>query len=336
MYTADPDTGTRFNNALILTALNLLDIIFAYLLAYWIIPRTLGKSSWNTWLAVLVVLSSVGGFALLDGYFFSNAGHWIREHSGFLSTQQDRLGIWRNVPEAIYSMSFFTAVVYLRSWYKHSKELKRLVDVKDFNERLQLDQHSLLNIVKTLYTRAYRKRDSVADELYALVHLLRYVVYDYRRPLVSLEAEKQMLDQYVKLKKKSYDGKMVYVDMKCSINEDNKDKIVPMLLLPLLENAFKHGADQATDMCKIRVRLQQPEPGVVHFECRNTKPRPREGSEKDQPAGAGLILFQQRLDVCYPGNYLLDTVKDDPQYYKVSLTIILKNGPFDTMPDRRK
>lgn len=326
-YTADEAKDSeRLRNALIFTILNLPNIPITYLLALFVFPRTLNNQELSLWSSLPLLFAAIITLALADGWFFAKASQVIAENSVNLQDKHERLSILRNVPEAIYSMGVFTSVIYLRAWYRRSKELEKLRLRQDQLNRLHTDQHSLLNMLNRVYNKAFKNRDTVTEELHILTGLLRYLVYSVKTPTVTLQEEAQMLHRYVQLKRKGY-NRNVKIITRIIVSEESKDRIAPMLLLPVLENAFKHGADQTIDRCQIRVSLTQPQPGHILFICKNTKPnKPPESiiDSNKQPTGVGLEITRQRLDSHYANLYTLDIESEHPEYYQVQLKINLK------------
>ena len=118
----------------------------------------------------------------------------------------------------------------------------------------QLHPHFLFNTINNLYALARVKSDRTAPVALKLAQLLRYVLYESQKPSVPLEQEIQLLRDYVALEKLRFDEDRLTVQMEVDL-DDPKQHIAPLLLLPLVENAFKHGASEQRDAARISIAI---------------------------------------------------------------------------------
>ncbi|HEX6848177.1 MAG TPA: histidine kinase, partial [Chitinophagaceae bacterium] len=144
--------------------------------------------------------------------------------------------------------------------YWHLKEQKNLALLKERTEaqlellRAQVHPHFLFNTLNNIYFRAQNESPGSAKMIRELSHILRYVLNEGERELVPLEKEIQMLIDYVHLEKMRYDDKL---DLHLSLPSEAKCLyIAPLLLLPFIENCFKHGASKMLNSPWINLKIE--------------------------------------------------------------------------------
>src|SRR5690606_35993498 len=133
--------------------------------------------------------------------------------------------------------------------------------------------------------------------------IMRYMLYESNEETVMLDDEINYLQNYIELQKLRF-KENVYVDLKVSIDEHDH-RIMPLLLISFLENAFKHGI--STDAAKpIRITIHVHE-GRLHFKAENAKSH----VNKDQTKGVGLTNLRRRLQLGYPGRHTIEIIETD-------------------------
>ncbi|WP_299942502.1 histidine kinase [uncultured Microbulbifer sp.] len=163
----------------------------------------------------------------------------------------------------------------------------------------QVNPHFLFNTLNSLYALCLAQSAQAAPMVLKLSDLLRYVVYQGQKPRVSLEDDLVYLQNYLELQQ-------VRTGRRCRIETDfqvpdGKWQIAPLLLIMLVENAFKHGVAASRDECYIRLSLRMQDTELV-FECSNSLP----GQTANQDLGGiGLANLKRRLQLSYPQRFTL-------------------------------
>jgi len=185
--------------------------------------------------------------------------------------------------------------------------------------RSQISPHFLFNVLTNLVSLARKKSDKLEQSLIMLSDLMRYMLYDAQGKKVGLLKEIEYLNSYIELQKLRF-GNDVEVD--CYIELDTQDDlytIEPMLLIPFVENAFKHGAGFMNDpWIGISVSVRG---GLMVFEVQNKFDRELDTS-KDESSGIGLSNVKSRLALLYKGLYTLKITEDNNVFY-IILTLQL-------------
>ena len=152
--------------------------------------------------------------------------------------------------------------------------------------------------------------------LMSLSQLMRYMLYDSGNDKIPLSNEIEYLKSYINLQLLRF-GDTVRFNLFVS-GDPNGHKIEPMLLIPFLENAFKHGVDTVSDPF-IEAFLELEE-GTLQMRVANTISRVKRLNADD--AGIGLVNVARRLDLLYPQKHRL-TVTETDDVYSVNLEINL-------------
>src|SRR5262245_2403469 len=156
----------------------------------------------------------------------------------------------------------------------------------------------MFNVLNNMVALARKKSDQLEPSLIKLSSLMRYMVYEADEEKVPLEKEKEYLESYIDLQKQRF-GKNV--EFKVCLNDiDDRYEIEPMLLIPFVENAIKHGTG-FIENAQIDIDLKAKN-NILHFLVRN---RYNHSSEevKDKTSGVGLVNVKRRLNLLYDKNH---------------------------------
>ena len=183
--------------------------------------------------------------------------------------------------------------------------------------KAQINPHFLFNSLNNIYSLTQMKSDKAGDAILSLSEMLRFVTYESQKDFVSLEDEVQQIKNFISLQKLKDDDQS---NIKISLPPDRGEfRIAPMLLLPLIENAFKHSniENKKEGYIKFEMGLQNNE---LFFELKNSRTGPT--VKKDNVGGVGLENVKKRLDLIYPEQHSF-CVKETPETYELSLRINL-------------
>jgi two-component system LytT family sensor kinase len=220
---------------------------------------------------------------------------------------------------------FIISILYRRIVDKiHFEQLKKEQEATQlFTElkflRSQISPHFLFNVLTNLVSLARKKSDKLEQSLIMLSDLLRYMLYDTQGKKVGLLKEIEYLNSYIELQKLRF-GNDVQVDCYIEIDSHNDAyNIEPMLLIPFVENAFKHGAG-FIEAPWIGISLSVLN-GLMVFEVQN-KFDGKHDTSKDETSGIGLSNVKSRLLLLYKNRHEL-TINDDGKLFQTLLTLQL-------------
>jgi len=203
--------------------------------------------------------------------------------------------------------------------YREQKVLKEKVEVEMQMLRTQINPHFLFNTLNSIYVLAMKNSDQTANTVMKLSDMLDYILYKIDSPRIPVTTEIQIIENYIELEKIRFTNR---VDL--DFNTDIKSKgieIPPMLIIPFIENAFKHGVAKSVDKSWIKVSLRENE-HWMNITISNSK---GQNSTKGKNGGIGLKNVKKRLDILYLDNYNLD-ITETFNSYEVFLSIPINQG----------
>ncbi len=295
-------------------------ILFIYLLLYVLLDRILkpGKRPFFVFALLIAVILSLLTVRTIEVFFINPV--IFHQHAstrpyfyafGFLFSFID-LG---------YVSGFAVALHQIRLQFAAKEREKSLLKEKLETElkylRNQTNPHFLFNTLNNIYGLARRKSDDTAEVVMKLSQLLRFMLYESSKSSVKISEEIKMLDDFINLEKIRYTQKLI-VSFEKQI-DNGSEPIAPLLLLPFVENAFKHGASENRFESFIRIALEL-DAGILHFTIENSKEDNNGNHVKDN---IGLGNVRRQLELMYR-QYDLQ-VLNELSVFKVILTVNLRS-----------
>lgn len=183
--------------------------------------------------------------------------------------------------------------------------------------RNQTNPHFLFNTLNNIYALARKKSPDAPDAIMKLSKLLRFTLYDSAKPLIAIGDEIRLLENYIDLERMRYNSKLTVSFLK---NVDREQELIaPLLLLPFVENAFKHGASESRFASFIHLELGLQE-GQLKFIAKNTK---ENNNRECKNANIGLNNVRRQLELLYT-DYKMDVI-NETSVFIVLLTINLNS-----------
>jgi sensor histidine kinase YesM len=223
----------------------------------------------------------------------------------------------------VYVISFFTAIKLTIDWLRESSKLheleKRQLQTELRFLRSQVSPHFFFNTLNNIYSLTLEKSDKAPEVVLKLSELMRYLLYATKKQRQDLTSEIECIQNYIDLERIRFDNRLK-IDMNISGNLDDYT-IAPMLLVPLVENCFKHGASKNIGEMRIRIDLQVSG-GFMNFKVSNTIPNA--GSKSDFPTrsgGIGLSNVKKRLELGYEKNDYELSIFEENQMFNVILKL---------------
>jgi sensor histidine kinase YesM len=294
------------------TAIGVVNIALFYIHAYVVYPAFFNRRKW--WVYILVsVLLIFGSFQLKWLVLVL----WYADVAKIVSSY--RYIFPSSIVFFIFSFFYRLTIDRLRieREQKEKQAAQLLTELKFL--RSQISPHFLFNVLTNLVSLARKKSDNLEPALIKLADLLRYMLYDTQGKKVPLTTEIEYLNNYLDLQKLRF-GNDVDIDSRIEADEGTLDyTIEPMLLIPFVENAFKHGvgySGRPAILLRISVAYE-----TLLFEVRNTFEAEPENT-KDESSGIGLGNVVSRLNLLYRNKYTL-TMNDANNLFHIILTLKL-------------
>ncbi|MEH6536183.1 MAG: histidine kinase [Psychroserpens sp.] len=177
--------------------------------------------------------------------------------------------------------------------------------------KMQIHPHFLFNTLNTMYGFALKKAEQTPDMILKLSNLLDYLLYQAEKPFVLLSEEIEHIKDYIALEKMRFNNTL-NVKMDVQLDSENTT-IAPMLLLPFIENSFKHGSIN-NGVLEIDIKLTAND-DLIYFHIKNSN---SENTSSKQ--GIGLENIKKRLELLYPKTYDL-SISNTATSFEVELQL---------------
>jgi hypothetical protein len=226
---------------------------------------------------------------------------------------------------SVFWAGFFTILKILSDWATQSRRQREL-ETRNIQTELnllksQINPHFLFNTLNSLYALTLKKSDDAPEIVLKLSEMMRYILYECNEPRVDLEKEIRYLQNYLDLEKMRLGSKM---DVKLDIEGDYEGlRISPLLMLPFVENAFKHGASNSIRAGYVYLHLLITD-NELNLHVENTKAeQPLVRDPNRRSGGIGLANVKRRLSILYPEKHQLE-ITDESDVYSVNFWLDLK------------
>jgi len=303
-------------------------IFLSYMLIYFVLPRYLLKQKyWQTavWVVSLFLLTA-GMSSFLANTVIRTERNWLTNTNNY-KTHFDlwhiSLGLLAGLRGGITIGGISATIKLMKYWY--TKERRNLQLQKENAEsqlqllKAQVHPHFLFNTMNNIYSFTQNTSAVASKLVMGLSDMMRYMLYECNQPLVSLDKELKMLQDYSVLEKIRYDNRL---DLHIELPENVQDLyIAPLLLLPFVENCFKHGASNMLDQPWISLHVSV-EDDTFKMNLVNGKP-PDTGIKPSEKQGIGIVNVRKRLSLLYPGKHDL-LVTSEEEVFIVNLTVQLE------------
>jgi two-component system sensor histidine kinase AlgZ len=300
-------------------------IFFSYPLVYFAIPHLLLKGRVLQFLGVLLAWGAFGLY--LD----------VAYRSYVLIPVQEAMGLENILPRGPLAFCYLCMTtsaaspmiikffklftIKQRDWMLAQQE-KATAELQLL--KAQVHPHFLFNTLNNIYSFSLDNSPKTPALILKLSSLLSYMLYDCRSEEVRLEKEIEIMKNYIDLERERYGNK---IEISWNVEGEMKGKfIAPLLMLPFLENAFKHGASEQIEKPWLGVDISMQH-GILRFKIANSKNEYGPISNH----GIGIENVKKRLEFIYPGKYELK-INDEGNFFVVSLMIrLLGNVAISTL-----
>ncbi|SFA47177.1 Histidine kinase [Pedobacter suwonensis] len=308
-------SGTTFTKVAFNVSMNFIQLIEFYICYLWVYPRFLKKGK---------VLQLIGAILFTIALFISL--RYLIEEVLYLKwfgfhNYSDEVTAWGYISDNIYwSIAFIVvpAAAYgieqsFKSEQANRKLKEEVVKAELSFLKSQINPHFLYNTLNYVYSLAIPVSDKLANAVLRLSDLMRYTLNDSPDGKVGLDKEVEYLESYVALFRMRFEPNF-YVDFIADGIADQK--IASLILIPFVENAFKHGVvNDAAQPVRIRLKVQQKR---LSFEVSNKISH----AQKDHSSGVGMVNIHRRLDLIYPDKHEL-LISNNGNTYKSTLILNL-------------
>lgn len=302
-------------------------LIATYLLIYYQIPKLAFKKKYVSFILSFFLSAYV---TTVVARFFKIYVYETILHRGH--EKDPIIDILTNLPALlgqyllwVYLFPLFTVVLKLVKDHFEQKQKMESLKTDKANAELgflkaQLHPHFLFNTLNNLYTLTLYKSDEAPDIVMKLAKILDYTLHQDKNEGIAIEKEVELIQNYIDLELLRYGDRLDFVFNKTIDNP--LIKIAPLVLLSIIENAFKHGASGDHGRPKIHIDLTVKN-NQLFFEVFNTKPTVAQVDKTNFKKGIGMNNVKRQLVLLYPRQHQF-TIEETVNTYKALLTIDLQ------------
>jgi sensor histidine kinase YesM len=306
-------------------------IFLAYMLMYFVIPRYLLKQKYiltAVWVVICFLATAVISTILsatiipeIQRIFFHEAYSYLRDRA----MTKVHLSLMAGLRGAITIGGIAASIKLMKHWYvKEQRNLQLQKENAEANLQLlkaQVHPHFLFNTLNNIYSHTQNTSPVASQLVMGLSDMLRFMLYECNQPLVPLSKELKMIQDYITLEQIRYDEQLdVHVDLPA---DTHSLAIAPLLLLPLVENCFKHGTSNMLEQpwLSLQITIEQKKMLVKLMNGKANE------MNTNNHTGIGILNVRKRLLLLYPGKHEL-TITDEAEVFIVNLWLQLTEMPY--------
>ncbi len=294
-------------------------MLVVYVNLYVLMPRFYGNQQYlRYFIAVLLLLLAGGLISRWLSWQF-----WLPAERLADPDSDEPTNYWipvRIVSDAFENFPVLAISVLIKLMFDANAREKRLreIEKEKFTAEMgllkaQINPHFFFNTLNSLYSLSLAQSDKSAAVVLRLSDLMRYMLYEASAPTVLLKDELTYLENYIGIEQMRYVERL---DLSFQYSGDISGKwISPLLLLPFVENAFKHGIEDSSGWITIDLKVDGR---TLYMKVENSYSQP----PKPKKPGLGLVNARRRLELAYPGRHTLHISQND-DIYSVALTLQL-------------
>ena len=229
-----------------------------------------------------------------------------------------------NIIPVILLVTTGAAARLIKDYLHSQRRLAEIAQEKSETElkflKSQINPHFLFNSLNAIYFLIDKQNTEARQTLLQFSDLLRYQLYDCNADTIAIEKELAYLQDYIRLQKLRKDNNYnVDLNIRTDINGFN---IVPLLLIPFVENAFKHISHHNNKKNFVHVEMARHN-GSFSFSVENSKENQLNNTLL--PGGIGLANVKRRLELLYPEKHQLQIYNNDSTF-KIELELRIESG----------
>jgi two-component system, LytTR family, sensor kinase len=297
----------------------LIKLPFTYFVIYYLVPHWLMRKKYAVFLSLFLGLALIGGIIIWALYILFIMPGSAEAQAGLLSPK-----LLYKALDLVYISSLPIILKLLqRNIYQENITLQLAQQRSEAELKLlknQLHPHFLFNTLNNLYGMVLTTHPRAPEVINRLSDMMSYMLYECDRHEISLEKEIAHLENYIELEKIRYGSRLDICFEKGG--DISGQTIAPLLLMPFVENAFKHGAAKNEKDPWICINVWVAK-GMLSFTVENNLEGEHDvnGTIFKTQSGVGLANVQRRLEMIYPGRHKLDIKREDSYLLMLNLDL---------------
>lgn len=297
-----------------------------YFNLYFLIPNYLERGKYKLYLLYLTLTIFCTASLIVSGYYLSA---YMKQSTPLELYGHDNFSYYfltYTLPSTLTSMFLAMSIKLTKNWIQ-AKRREQLLEKEKLETELkflrsQFNPHFLFNTINSIFVLIHKNPNMASEALAKFSDLLRYQLYECNEHEIPLRQELTYLENYIELEKLRQDSKNLQLTIHLNQQHTQDLTIAPFVLIPFIENAFKHVPQRKGQTNWITMKL-----GFDHHQLQFTIANnisAQEGISREivPNRGIGLKNVQRRLNLIYPDEHEL-TIKQDEEQFHVKLNLNL-------------
>lgn len=322
------DYTTKFVFYVVMQALGV------YFNLYYLIPKFLQKGKYLMYISMLVLTILITSFSIIGGYFVNAIVVDLPFETLFKTAPSQFFQLFKTnaLPSTLASMTLAMSIKLTKSWMASEKQ-RNAIEKENLKTELkflrsQFNPHFLFNTINSIFVLIHKNQDVASESLAMFSELLRYQLYQCNGPSIGLNQELSYIKNYIELEKLRQDLNRLDLQVVFETGDASSFQIAPFLLMPFIENAFKHVSHDEHQRNWIQIHLEIKTKRLF-FQVSNSKTA-LQIAEAMESSGLGLSNVKRRLALLYPNSHKLE-VFSDAEVHKITLEIRLQHLALNTV-----
>lgn len=296
-----------------------------YFNLYYLIPKFLYPGKYKIYLLILIATILLCSAFIVSGYYVTAYFSDLTFQEIFNRPPNEFLNIFATnaLPSTLGSMTLGMSVKLTKNWL--SAEKKKLTLEKENLEtelkylKSQINPHFLFNTINSIFVLIHKNPDLASDSLASFSDMLRYQLYECNDREIKLSKELIFLENFIELERLRLFENQTELIFEINNDSQHDPDIAPFILLPFVENAFKHVSKGKMQNNFIRLNLTVNDKKRLEMCIENSKNPENINSQN----GIGLKNVKRRLSLLYPDKHWIE-IKSEPKEFKIALSLDLK------------
>ena len=307
-------------------------MVGVYFNLYFLIPAFLEKGKYVTYIILLLLTIVASACLVTTGYYFAtfisdkSLAELFGSGATFFSLFEGGA-----LPSTAAAMTLAMSIKLTKNWIQTRRREKTLEKEKLETElkflKSQMNPHFLFNTINSIFVLIHKNPLMASESLAKFSNLLRYQLYECNEQQIPLSQELAYVENFIELQSLRQDHD--YIDLQIGIDPYGAGDlaIAPFVLIPFIENAFKHVSRRNDRSNWIKMGIQFKDHQLYFSIANSTSTTHHASTEAVKHSGIGLKNVRRRLDLVYPDSHKL-TITENAGSYEVKLQLTLQEAPL--------
>jgi len=302
-------------------------ILGVYFNLYYLIPKLLHGGRYIAYIASVLATTLACTALISSGYYVAAylSDRTFYELFGLSTNQFWKIYLVMALPSTAAAMTLAMSIKLGKNWLETEKRQHRLEKEKLEAElkylKSQINPHFLFNTINSIFALIPRNPDLASESLATFSDMLRYQLYECNDETIALSKEVEFISNFIDLEQLRLNTRHTHMQFDIRNHTSNGQTIAPFILIPFIENAFKHVSKGKGQKNFITMDLSTDDAGLRLYLSNSTENKERKPEELTQNGGIGLKNVQRRLNLIYNERYRLHLETKD-HTFSVNLEIV--------------